>query len=96
MDNGSLITTLLAVAGYTYGPLLALFAFGILTKRNVNNKFVPIICIAAPVISYIIKEYDATLLGGYKIGLELLLINAMIAYFFLWLFSSKPTAEVSH
>lgn len=95
VDNGSLITTLLAVAGYTYGPLLALFAFGILTKRNVNNKFVPIICIAAPIISYFIKEHDATLLGGYRIGLELLLINAMIAYFFLWLFSSKPAVEVS-
>lgn len=95
VDNGSLITTLLAVAGYTYGPLLALFAFGIFTTRNVNNKFVPIICIAAPIFCYVLKEYDEKILGGYKIGLELLLINAIIAFIFLWLFSSKGRKEVS-
>lgn len=91
VDNGSLITTLLAVAGYTYGPLLALFAFGIFTTRAVNNKFVPVICIAAPIISYLLKEHDTQWLGGYQIGLELLLINALITYLFLFLFSKKPT-----
>lgn len=90
VDNGSLIVTLLAVAGYTYGPLLALFAFGIFTKREVNNKLVPVICIAAPILCYLIKDYDEQLLGGYQIGLELLLINATITYFFLWLTSRKP------
>lgn len=89
VDNGSLITTLLAVAGYTYGPLLALFAFGIFTKRSVNNKLVPVICIAAPILCYLLKEYDTTLLGGYQIGLELLLVNASITYLFLFLFSKK-------
>lgn len=90
VDNGSLITTLLAVAGYTYGPLLALFAFGIFTKRDVNNKLVPVICIAAPILCYMLKLYDKQWLGGYEIGLELLLINAVITYFFLWVTSNKP------
>lgn len=89
-DNGSLITTLLAVAGYTYGPLLALFAFGIFTKRQVHNKFVPIVCVAAPILCYVLKENDTQWLGGYQIGLELLLINACITYVFLWVISKKP------
>ncbi len=95
VDNGSLISTLLAVAGYTYGPLLALFAFGIFTKRDVNNKMVPIICIASPILCYLLKENDAALLGGYKIGLELLLINAGITFSFLYLASKKPLQTVS-
>lgn len=89
VDNGSLITTLLAVAGYTYGPLLALFAFGIFTKRNVINRFVPLVCIAAPVISYFLKENDTEWLGGYQIGLELLIINAGIAFLLLFAISKK-------
>lgn len=94
VDNGSLIGTLLAVAGYTYGPLLALFAFGIITKRQTNEKLVPIICIVSPIICYFIKEYDQQLLGGYRVGLELLLINATITYLFLYIFSSRKTGQL--
>jgi hypothetical protein len=89
VDNGSLIQTLLVVAGYTYGPLLALFSFGILTKRQVNEKLVPFICILAPVICYFLKENEQTLLGGYKIGTELLIINAALAFILLILCSKK-------
>jgi Na+/proline symporter len=53
IDNGSLISLLLKIAGYTYGPLLALFSFGILTKRYVRNAMVPIICIIAPLIIFV-------------------------------------------
>ena len=94
VDNGSLIGTLLAVAGYTYGPLLALFAFGIITKRQTNEKLVPIICIISPIICYFIKEYDKQLFGGYQVGLELLLINASITYLFLYIFSSRKTGQL--
>jgi len=52
IDNGSLIGLLLRIAGYTYGPLLALFSFGILTQRTVRNGLIPIICIAAPVLTF--------------------------------------------
>jgi Na+/proline symporter len=52
IDNGSLISLLLRIAGYTYGPLLALFSFGILTKRLVTNSLVPVICIVAPVLTF--------------------------------------------
>ncbi len=89
VDNGSLIQTLLVVAGYTYGPLLALFAFGIITKRNVNSSLVPVICIAAPALCYMLKQNDSKLLGGYVIGNELLIINATFTFLLLLLTSKK-------
>jgi Na+/proline symporter len=89
VDNGSLIQILLVVAGYTYGPLLALFSFGILTKRGVNSPTVPIICILAPVLCYILKQHDKEWLGGYAIGTELLIINAALTFVLLFLFSNR-------
>ncbi len=89
VDNGSLIQTLLVVAGYTYGPLLALFVFGIFTKRGVNNTAVPVVCIIAPVLCYLLKQNEKTLLGGYTIGTELLIINAAITFVLLYAFSNK-------
>ncbi len=94
VDNGSLIQTLLVVAGYTYGPLLALFAFGILTKRDVRNEFVPIICLVSPILCYILKQFDKQYLAGYSIGTELLIINAGIAFALLFL-TSKKTSQMS-
>lgn len=93
VDNGSLIQTLLVVAGYTYGPLLALFSFGILTRRRINEKMVPVICVLAPVACYFLKQHEANWLGGYKIGTELLIINAALAFILLILFSKKEVAE---
>ena len=97
MDNGSLIQTLLVVAGYTYGPLLALFVFGIFTTRNVRKEFVPIICIAAPVMCYILKQNEADWLGKYRIGTELLIINAALTLLLLLIASNKgrKQAELS-
>ncbi|PQJ08763.1 sodium:solute symporter [Flavipsychrobacter stenotrophus] len=96
VDNGSLIQTLLVVAGYTYGPLLALFVFGIFTNRNVRKEFVPIICIAAPVICYMIKQNEAKWLGGYQIGTELLIINASLTFLLLLLSSKRGRVETGH
>jgi Na+/proline symporter len=89
VDNGSLIQILLVVAGYTYGPLLALFSFGIFTKRNVIEGIVPFICIVSPILCYILKQHDTAWLGGYSIGTELLIINAGITFLLLFLFSKK-------
>lgn len=94
VDNGSLIQTLLIVAGYTYGPLLALFAFGIFTKRMVMENALPIVCIAAPIICYIIKMHDKQWLGGYVIGNELLILNAALTFLLLILCSRKPESEI--
>ena len=92
IDNGSIVQLLLVVAGYTYGPLLALFAFGIFTKRMINNKWLPVVCVFAPILCYILKQNDAQWLNGYHIGTELLIINALFTFLLLFSFSknSKP------
>jgi Na+/proline symporter len=95
IDNGSLIQILLTVAGYTYGPLLALFAFGIFTKRNVKSYLVPLICLASPVACYILKQNEKQWLGGYSIGYELLIINASIAFLLLLLCSRKGGTSIA-
>ena len=95
VDNGSLIQVLLVVAGYTYGPLLALFTFGIFTARRVKNELVPIVCIAAPVVCYILKQHDTAWLNGYSIGTELLIINAGLTFLLLYLTSKKGNTAIT-
>ena len=91
-DNPSMIGLILKLAGYTYGPLLGLFAFGILTKRVVRDRFVPYIALAAPVICFFIDKYQRVLFGIYEIGLELLIINGAITFAGLWLASTEGSA----
>lgn len=88
LNNESLITTVLKVAGYTYGPLLGLFAFGILTKRNAAGLGSVLACVVAPVITYIISSIPSANLGGYVFGIELLIINGALTFFLLALVSA--------
>ena len=78
--NVSVIWELFKAAGYTYGPLLGLFAFGILTKSQVKDKYVWIIAVIAPIISFIINQYSVDLLNGYQIGFEILIINGLLTF----------------
>ncbi|MEY8761583.1 sodium:solute symporter [Chryseobacterium tongliaoense] len=89
INDNSMIGLILKLAGFTYGPLLGLFAFGIFTKYKVEDKLVPYICIAAPIISYFIDKYQAAIFGNFKIGLELLIINGLLTFFGLWLIRKK-------
>lgn len=72
----SVIKTLFDIAGFTYGPLLGLFAYGILFKAKPDERWVPVVCIAAPVITYFIRANSELLLFGYKMGFEVLLVVA--------------------
>jgi Na+/proline symporter len=117
IDNGSLIAILLKVAGFTYGPLLGLFSFGILTKRSLKSGLAIGLCLAAMLFTFIIdllnnpgfylKDADSPLLqalnqqsqnifGTYKIGIELLIINAAITFLLLLLSSDKKTQASVH
>ena len=78
--NDSLINILFDIAGYTYGPLLGLYAFGLFTKWSVKDRFVPIVAIVSPIICYLLKIYSAQLFGGYQLGFELLLLNGIITF----------------
>jgi len=91
--NASMIGLILKLAGYTYGPLLGLFAFGIMTRRRVADRFVPAIAVAAPLVCFGIDTWQDVLFGGYQVGLELLLINGAITFAGLWLFSKPPLPD---
>lgn len=81
----SLIDTLFDVAGFTYGPLLGMYAFGLFTKRPVRDAWVPVIAVIAPIICYILKIQAPIWFNGYHFGFELLLINGLITFAGLWL-----------
>ncbi len=88
----SVIWELFKAAGYTYGPLLGLFAFGILTKKHLKDTLVWIIAIIAPILSYFINMYSVDLLNGYQIGFEILIVNGLITFLGLLLISKKQRA----
>ncbi|MBQ8702901.1 MAG: sodium:solute symporter [Bacteroidales bacterium] len=82
----SLIDTLFDVAGFTYGPLLGLYAFGLFTRRKARDRWVPFIAVASPVICYVLKLHSFQWFG-YRFGFELLLLNGLITFALLWLSS---------
>ena len=90
LDNKSIIGILLDIAGYTYGPLLGLFAFGMLTKRAITDKLAPIICLLAPAICYLIQYNSASWFGKYQIGIEMLILNGSLTFMGLFAVSKKP------
>ncbi|MBS3913914.1 MAG: sodium:solute symporter [Bacteroidetes bacterium] len=87
LNNDSLITTVLMVAGFTYGPLLGLFAFGILTKMKPGGTGAIVVCLVAPFYTFLISKIPPSAIGGYKFGFELLLINGMLTFIGLTLVS---------
>jgi Na+/proline symporter len=90
IGDRSIIDKILTLAGYTYGPLLGLFAFGILSKRSLpSTMLITIICLTAPVLCYFISQNSAKWFGGYQIGIELLIINGLLTYLGLLSISKK-------
>jgi uncharacterized sodium:solute symporter family permease YidK len=88
LGSPSMITVLLTIAAYTYGPLLGLFAFAILTNRRPRDRWVPVVAIGAPLICYAVDRNQAILFGDYRIGLEILALNGLLTFAGLWPFSS--------
>jgi SSS family transporter len=89
IEDPSMIGVILKVAGYTYGPLLGLFTFGIIMKRNVKDRLVPYVCRAAPIICFLIDKYQKYIFGSFEIGLELLIINGLLTFIGLMMISRK-------
>ena len=90
ISNSDAISAVYSIASYTYGPILGLFAYGMMCKTGVNDKMVPIVCIAAPVLSWVIQwwlkqQFD------YTIGFELLLLNAALTMLGLVIFKKNTT-----
>ncbi len=89
--NESLIDTLFDIAGFTYGPLLGLYTFGLFTRRQVRDRWVPVIAIVSPVICYILKIHSFQWFG-YHFGFEILLLNGLVT--FLLLLLAHPRKEL--
>ncbi|MDR0348668.1 MAG: sodium:solute symporter [Tannerella sp.] len=92
VNNRSVIDAIYMIASYTYGPLLGLFTFGLFTKRKSNDRYVPYICIAAPLICFAV-DYFAGKYTGYRFGYEMLMLNGVITFMGLWSISRKFTAN---
>ncbi len=80
LNDDSVIKTVFVVAGYTYGPLLGLFAFGMLTKATVRDRWVPIVSVLSPLLTFVLDRNSELLFGGYTFGFELLLVNGAITF----------------
>ncbi len=91
-DNPSMIGVILKLAAYTYGPLLGLFAFGMLTRRTLTDRLVPYITIGAPILCALLEYNQEHLLGSYRLGLELLMVNGILVYAGLFAISHKEKA----
>lgn len=94
VDDPSMIGLILKLAGYTYGPLLGLFAFGLLTRRAVRDRWVPAVALAAPALCWAIDAQQAWLFGGWQLGLELLVLNGALTFAGLWCVS-RPVQAAS-
>lgn len=104
LDNRQMIGLILKIAAYTYGPLLGLFAFGLLTRRVLRPSvglpglprvpLVPLVALASPLLCWLIDAHQAALFGRWRIGLEMLLINGAISFAGLWL-GSRPAAAAA-
>ena len=118
IDDKSIIDVILKLAGYTYGPLLGLFSFGILTHRIVNDRWVLLVCLLSPLvilgIDFInnpewfgsklgfaqdtitsLSHLSQRLFSGFKIGIEILILNGILTFIGLW-FISKPRESSAH
>ena len=95
LNDRAIIDKLFTIAGYTYGPLLGMYTFGLFTSRVAKDRVTPWIAVFSPVICYLLSTYSEELFNGYKFGFELLLVNGLITFMGLWFFSSKPSAIVT-
>lgn len=88
-NNQTVIFLVLRLAGFTYGPLMGLFAFGLMTRRQLRDAWVPVVCIVSPLLTYLIDINSREWLNGYVFGFELLLVNGLITFSGLWLLSLR-------
>lgn len=88
-STSGVITLIFTMAGYTYGPLLGMFAFGILSRRRLKDGIAPVVAIVSPTVCYIVASHSEVWFDGYQFSYELLILNALISMAMLWLFSSR-------
>jgi hypothetical protein len=95
VNDESVISALFTIAGYTYGPLLGMYSFGLFTKWKVKDKWIPLVAVISPVLCYFLSYFSEDLFNGYKIGFELLIINGILTFAGLWLLR-KQNEKIEH
>ncbi len=93
LDNQAIIGKIFQFAGYTYGPLLGLYAFGLFTKRQVKDGATPFVAVASVLISIALWYFSPQIFNGYTIGFEILMINGGITFAGLFVFSKTGTLQ---
>ncbi len=89
INDQSVINAVFILAGYTYGPLLGLYAFGLFTRRKVKDRWVPIPAITAPLLAFFVAQNSEQWFWGYTFGFEILILNGLLMFFGLWLLRDK-------
>ena len=90
MNSDSVVSLIFKIAAFTYGPLLGLYAFGLFVKtKTVHNRWVPLVCIVAPALTFLLSTYSTALFGDYQFAEELIIINGGLTFLGLLLIS-KP------
>ncbi|MBK6962740.1 MAG: sodium:solute symporter [Bacteroidales bacterium] len=93
LNDRAVIDKLFTIAGYTYGPLLGLYSFGLFTSYKVKDRFVPVVALLSPVICYILSINSVEWLSGYKFGFELLILNGALTFLGLVLVREKQIVK---
>lgn len=90
LNDKSVVSMIFKIATYTYGPLLGLYSFGLFIKnRKVIDKYVPFICLISPILTWLINDHSKTLLNNYVFDNELIIVNGLITFILLYVFSKK-------
>jgi Na+/proline symporter len=92
INKGSVINELFKAAGYTYGPLLGLFAFGLMTRRQIKDRYALIVCITAPILSWLLNLYSKELFDGLTFGFLILAVNGLLTFTGMYMISHKRSS----
>ncbi len=96
LNSDSVVSMIFKIAAFTYGPLLGLYAFGLFVRsKTVVDRWVPVVCLAAPTLTFVISLYSKELFGAYEFAEELIIVNGGLTFIGLWIIS-RPTQKQTH
>jgi SSS family transporter len=93
VNKAAVLGNLFTLAGYTYGPLLGLYSFGLFTKRTIQDRYALLVCLLAPMVSYMINTQSADWLGGFTFGHTIIALNGLLTFVGLWMISHRKIDE---
>lgn len=95
INNENVISAIFTVAGFTYGPLLGLYAFGLFTRKELKDRWVPIVAVLSPVVAYLDQLIIEWIFKGYEMGFEFLIMNGIYTFIGLWIISQNGNKDFS-